>query len=254
MKYTPFLLVVLIIGMGCASVTDWTPDDATDATIAWPEGDVGAYLAATANHVEGFETGDLAGFGAADSWVVGETETGIARIVSQGEDFSIRSAEERITLAGGHALALQVTEAGGAATLTTEPFVPSAPHVLFAQLSEVDHRGIVLLVQVIDDVDTDVYEIPVVTGGHRPGLTDDAETLPGFPEVGWDDGTPGEFSWLALDLTHHFLAGREVQLRFVQRSMVAPFDFFTLLDDLCQVEVPVAWQDEIAVYKPIRDI
>ncbi len=253
MKYTLFLLLVLTVGVGCYTQSEWTPDDPTAPPIAWPEGDVGSYLAATAGDLQGFETGDLAGFGAADSWIVGETETGIARVVTEGEDFSVRAGEERIVLDGQFALALQVTEAEGVATLTSEPFVPSAPHVLFAQLSEVDHRGIVLQVEVIDADGADLYEIPVVTGGHRPGLADDEDRIPGFPEIGWDEGAPGTFTWQAVDLTHHYLAGREVQLRFVQRSMVEPFDFFTLIDDVCEVEVPEAWQEEIAVYKPVRE-
>ena len=239
----------LVAGCGVESLD-------TDATAAspglpWPEANVGQYLVGMAEQVEGFEDGTLARWGAPDSWVTGETDTGVARIIAEGHEISTRLGDTAIELAGDYALALQVTEAGGEAWITTEPFVPTAPHMMFTQLSEVDARGIVLQVEVLDASGRTLYEIPAVTGGHRPGLDDDDDRLDAFPEIGYDEGNPGRFQYQAIDLSLFYDAGTEIQVRFVQRSMVEPFDFFTLIDDVCVVEVLEAYQDDVLVYGPI---
>ena len=223
-----------------------------DVTMDWPSPAIGPYLVDMAVEVDGFETGDLTGWGAEGAWVATETETGIARIITEGEDFATRLAEERITLLGNHALALQVTAAEGMATLTSEPFVPDEPHLLFAQLSEVDTRGIVLQVEVIEGCVKTLFDVPTRTGGHRPGLDDSDDRLDAFPEVGFDEGFPGAFTYQAIDLASFHKRGAEIQVRFVQRSMVDPYDFFTLIDDVCVVDIPDAYLDDVPIYAPIE--
>ncbi len=244
-------LGALVMGCGVESLDNDTT--AANPGLPWPEANVGEYLVGMAEQVEGFEDGTLAQWGAPDSWVVGETDTGVARIIAEGHEISTRLADTDIELDGDYALALQVSEAGGEAWITTEPFVPTAPHMMFTQLSEVDARGIVLQVEVLTDAGRTLYEIPAVTGGHRPGLEDDDDRLAAFPEIGYDEGYPGRFQFQAVDLSLFFDAGTEIQVRFVQRSMVEPFDFFTLIDDVCVIEVPVAYQDDVPVYGPILE-
>lgn len=245
------LCITCTFFFACSDPTEGMDEAPGDVTVAWPVPDVGGFLVESADSVEGFESGDLSTWGAEDAWVVGETDTGIARIVTEGEDFSIRTGEDRIHLAGDHALALQVTEAGGTAMLTSEPFVPSSPHLLFSQLSEVDSRGVVLQVEVLVGEQRTLFEVPVQTGGHRPGLDADDERIELFPEVGYDDGYAGKPVYQALDLGFWYGRGELIQVRFVQRSMVAPHDFFTLIDDICLVEVPEAYTDEIQVIRPL---
>ena len=242
-------LGALLVGCGSESLDDGVT--AGDPGVSWPEANVGQYLVGMAEQVEGFESGDLALWGAPDLWSVGETDTGVARIIAEGDEISTRLGDTAIELDGDHALALQVTAAGGEASITTEPFVPTARHMMFMQMSEVDARGIVLQVEVLDAHGRTLYEIPAVTGGHRPGLDDDEERLAVFPEIGYDEGYPGRAQFQAIDLGLFHEAGTEIQVRFVQRSMVAPWDFFTLIDNVCVVEVPEAYQADIPVYGPI---
>lgn len=251
------LSVLLVIGAalaGCsAELPDLSPADA-GATLQWPKPDVGRYLVDTADSVEGFEDADLRAWGAPGAAVVAETDSGIAQVIDEGQQLSSRLADDRIVLAGERALALQVTtgEAEGLATLTSVPFVPEAPHLLFTQLSEVDGRGVELWVEVIPEGEDGslVHRLPVVTGGHRPGLEADDDRLTTFPEIGYDEGNAGMPVFQAVDLTAFFARGTRVQIRFGQRSIAAPFDFFTLIDDVCVVEVPEAYQDEIPVIGP----
>ena len=240
---------MLLMGCGSASIDSGTPS--SDPGVVWPQANVGQYLVGMAEQVEGFEAGDLALWGAPDSWSVGETDTGVARIVAEGDEISTRLADTAIDVDGDYALALQVTEIGGEARITTEPFVPQAPHLMFSQLSEVDSRGIVLQVEVLDGFGRVLYEIPAVTGGHRPGLEDGEERLAGFPEIGYDEGYAGRAVFQAIDLSLFHDRGIEIQVRFVQRSMVAPHDFFTLIDNVCVVEVPQEYQVDVPVYGPI---
>jgi len=244
--------VVLCCGVfaACGSSYPGALSPSFDSTMAWPSPAVGPYLVDTAEKVDGFESGDLTGWGAEGAWVSSETQTGIAQVVNQGQDFAIRLAEDRIVLLGDHALALQVTEAEGVAAVTSDPFVPSEPHLLFAQLSEVDARGGSLQIEVIEGCMRTRYEVPPRTGGHRPGLVEGDERIESFPEVGYDGGVAGTFTYQAIDLTSFHKRNAEIRIRFVQRSLVEPFDFFTLLDDICVVDIPDAYLDDIELYVP----
>ncbi len=250
------LFVTLLFAglVGCsAELPDLSPTHA-GTTLMWPDPDVGGYLVDTATAVEDFEDADLRAWGAPDASSVGETDSGIAQVFDEGGQLTHRLADDRVVLAGERALALQVTtgESGGLATLTSLPFVPEAPHLLFTQLSEVDGRGIELWVEVIPEGDdgTLVHRLPVATGGHRPGLETDDDRIAAFPEIGHDEGAPGSPVYQAVDLTAFHARQAAVQVRFGQRSLVAPYDFFTLIDDVCVVEVLEAYQDEIPVIGP----
>jgi len=236
----------------CSGPLSESASPSGETTMSWPSPAVGPYLVEMAAAVDGFETGDLTGWGGEGAWVSSETDTGIARVVTEGEDFAARLGEEQITLLGNHALALQLTAAEGTATLTSEPFVPDEPHLLFAQLSEVDSRGIVLQVEVLDGCVRTLYDVPARTGGHRPGLDDGDDRLDAFPEIGYDEGYPGAFTYQAIDLASFYKRGAEIQVRFVQRSMVEPFDFFTLLDDICLIDIPDAYLDDVPLYYAIE--
>ncbi len=249
------VLAALVVALaGCsAELPDLSPTD-VGATIMWPDPDVGRYLVDTADSVQGFEDADLRFWGAPGAAVVAETDAGVAQVIDEGDQLSNRLADDRIQFAGTRALALQATTGGadGLVTLTSVPFVPDAPHLLFTQLSEVDYRGIELWVEVIPEGDDGslVHHLPAVTGGHRPGLQSDDERLTTFPEIGHDEGNAGTPVFQAVDLTAFHARGIQVQLRFGQRSVAAPFDFFTLIDDVCIVEVPDAYEDEISVIGP----
>lgn len=240
---------------GAAPLADGT--DYADPGIHWPEPDVGMFLAGEAKPIDDFESGDLADWGAPGQTVVSEIKFGIAQNVLEGTSFSTRSGEERIDLHGQRALALQVTvdDGSGWAQITSDPFLPAAPHLLFSQLSEVDDRGVELGIEVLDLDDAlstaTYYEIPVVTGGHRPGLASWDEPIEGCPEIGDDMGYPGVPVFQAIDISEPFLRGHRVQVRFVQRSTVAPFDFFTLIDDVGVVEIPAAYEEFVPVIEPI---
>jgi hypothetical protein len=249
------LFVALIVGLvGCsAELPDLSPQD-SGASVQWPKPDVGRYLVETADEVEGFEDADLRGWGAPGQAVVVETGSGIAQVIDEGSQLTYRLADDRIALAGQRAVALQVTSGddAGLATLTSNPFVPQAPHLLFTQLSEVDARGIELWVEVIPEGEDGslIHQLPVVTGGHRPGLETDDERLVEFPEIGYDEGNAGSPVFQAVDLTAFFARQISVQVRFSQRTLAEPHDFFSLIDDVCVVEVPEAYQDEIPVIGP----
>jgi len=71
-----------------------------------------------------------------------------------------------------------------------------------------------------------------------------------FPEIGYDEGFAGHPVFQAVDLTAFFARQIPVQVRLAQRSVAAPHDFFTLIDDVCIVDIPDAYQDEIPVIGP----
>jgi len=54
----------------------------------------------------------------------------------------------------------------------------------------------------------------------------------------------------AIDISEPFLREHRIQVRFVQRSVEAPFDFFTLIDDVGVVEVPAEYQEFVPVIEP----
>ena len=47
---------------------------------------------------------------------------------------------------------------------------------------------------------------------------------------------PGEFVRHTLDLTPYFEAGEAIQVRFRQHTIVEGVGFFTLLDNVCNME------------------
>lgn len=250
--------LTLLCSVGCDyAVPDTKDTEYIDPGIHWPEPNIGMYLAGEAKPIDNFESGDLANWGAPGQSVVSEYKFGIAQIVGEGQSFSTRMGEERITIHGGHAMALQATadDGTGFAQITSDPFLPAARHLLFSQLSELDERGVELLIEVIDLDDnlttSTFYEIPVVTGGHRPGLASWDQSIDGCPEIGDDVGHPGTPVFQAIDISDPFLREHRIQVRFVQRSTAAPFDFFTLIDDVGTVEISEGYQEFVPVIEPI---
>ncbi len=256
---TRFALVAIasIFIAGCGTSTYRADTAADSGGIYWPDGDVAAYLLDIADEYDGFEA-DLGAWGAPDSTVVSETSTGIAQIVETGEDFSTRTGEERIALHGGHALVLQATTgaADGLATLTSEVFVPAADHLMFSQLSEVDSRGIELWIEVYSDADgwtlPTMYDIPVVTGGHQPGLGDGDDPVEEFSSIVEGEGADGRPVFQAIDISEFNLRGNEIRVRFIQRSTAAPYDFFTLVDDVSLLDIPAAYEGDLTIVEATR--
>ncbi len=248
-------LLASLVGIGCTTPIHTPGDQEGDRYITWPEVEAGAYLLSISEEVDTFEYGDLSSWGVPESVLVAETDTGIAQIVASGTEFSTRFGEELIQHNGGHALALEVTSGDrhGWATLTSQALVPDGSHLMFSQLSEVDGRGIELWfeVSVVDagPVVPRIYSIPVVTGGHRPGLDQD-DTLAAFPEVGHDGGHAGRPVLQAIDITEFYEAGQAISVRIVQRSVAEPFDFFTVIDDVCTLEIPASYQQDIPILDP----
>lgn len=248
-------LLICLFGIGCSDPMHMPEDLEGAGHITWPDAEAGHYLVTISEEIDTFESGDLSSWGVADSVIVAETDTGIAQLVESGCEFSTRFGEELIQHNGGHALALEVTsgDRDGWATLTSQVLIPDGPHLMFSQVSEVDGRGIELWIEIsvadADPVVPRIYSIPAVTGGHRPGLDVD-DTLAAFPEVGRDGGRAGRPVFQAIDITEFYEAGQAISVRIVQRSVVEPFDFFTVIDDVCTLGIPASYQQDISIIEP----
>jgi len=189
----------------------------------------------------GFETGYLTGFGqpGADWWV--SPEGGIVVVVQEGENFSGLVGEEDLEFSGEYAALLRSSEDADPDTwghLVTNPFVPVVPTLVYDQLSEVDDRGVELEVAILDahGVVLQQQSVPVETGGYLPGLPPGGEPLDGFPDVVEGGEMAGSFVQHVVDLTPYWEAGETIQVRFRQHTTVDGVGFFTLLDDVCNVE------------------
>ena len=189
----------------------------------------------------GFETGYLTGFGqpGSDWWV--SPEGGIVVVVQEGESFSGLVGEEDLEFSGEYAAALRSSEDADPDTwghLVTQPFVPVVPTLVFDQLSEVDDRGVELEVAILDEngVVLQQQSVPVETGGFLPGLPPGADSLDGFPDIVEGGSVTGSFVQHVVDLTPYWQSGETIQVRFRQHTTVDGVGFFTLLDDVCNVE------------------
>ena len=211
---------------------DTADDDATDDDDTTEPYDYG---------ICGFEEGDLTGFGhPGDDWWVSD-EGGIVVVKREGENFSGLLGDEDLEFAGSYAAVLRSDESGDPVTaghLITEPFVPEVPALIVDQLSEVDERGIYLEWAILD-VDGDVIELEpmeVETGGYLPSLAPGQPPLEGFPEITANSGQPGEFVRHVIDLTPYWEAEETIQVRFRQHTTLDGVGFFTLLDNVCNLE------------------
>ncbi len=189
----------------------------------------------------GFEDADLSGFGhPGDDWWVSE-EGGIVAVKREGENFSGLLGDEDLEFSGSYAALLRSNEDAdpdSLAHLVTDPFVPDVPYLIVDQLSEVDDRGIYLEWAILDEFG-DVIELepmPVETGGYVPSLAPGQPPLEGFPEIDQHSGQPGEFVRTVVDLTPYWEDGETIQVRFRQHTTLAGVGFFTLLDNVCNLD------------------
>jgi len=120
----------------------------------------------------------------------------------------------------------------------TDPFVPVEPTLIVDQLSEVDERGIYLEWAILDEVGEviDLEQMAVETGGYIPELAPGQAPLEGFPEIAAGGGEKGEFVRALIDLTPYWEDGDTIQVRFRQHTTVDGVGFFTLLDNVCNLD------------------
>ncbi len=189
----------------------------------------------------GFEEGDLTGFGfPGEDWWVSD-EGGIVAVKREGENFSGLLGDEDLEFPGSYAAVLRSNESGDPDTaghLVTDPFVPEVPTLIVDQLSEVDDRGIYLEWAILDEYG-DVLELEpmeVQTGGYVPSLAPGQPPLDGFPEITANSGQPGEFVRHVIDLTPYWEDEETIQVRFRQHTTLDGVGFFTLLDNVCNLD------------------
>ena len=192
-------------------------------------------------YICGFEIGDLTGFGYPNyTWYTSD-EGGITQLMYEGDDFSGLLGEEGIEYAGDVAVVLRSDASGDpstAGTITTNLFVPQVPTFLIEQVSEVDERGVALELEILseDGLLLEARPLAVETGGHIPGLEEFHDPIPDFPEITTTSATAGTFVLTVIDLTSYHDSGQAIQLRIRQHTVVDGIGFFTLLDNLCNLE------------------
>lgn len=156
--------------------------------------------------------------------------------VAEGDDFSALTADRGIALNGDHALLMRSSQAGQIASVaiaTTPVLRVTSPELLWFQLSEVSDKGLVFAVDVLTPESTVLASaiLPVETGGHVPGLLDEADAIEGLPEIVVGAGVTGVLVGQAIDLSPW--EGQDVKVRFYQHTLSEGNGFFTLVDDLC---------------------
>jgi|GEM_PF-3435588 len=195
-----------------------------------------------AAYICGFEIRDLTGFGNPGLTFVVSEEGGIAAVVREGDNFSGLVGEESISFYGDFAVIIRSNDRGDPDTwgsVTTNPFVPEASEFIIDQLSEIDVQGIELELQILDASGEIILtqQLPVETGGHVPCLDDGQEPIDGAPQI--REGRPhaGSFVRTVVDLSPYYYRGEEIQVRIRQRTLVDGAGFFTLLDNLCNIDL-----------------
>lgn len=166
-------------------------------------------------------------------------------VAAQGGDFSELVGEEALDLPGDFSVGLRAEAGDRYAQITTPLFTITEDALSFSQLSEADHRGVEILVELLapNGALLAVGRVPALTGGYVPampgeddggdGHDDDAETKANTGNGGTTstESSAGLFTPQQLDLSPW--RGQSARLRFSQRSVMERVAFFTLLDDLC---------------------
>ena len=243
-----FLMVLVLCACRSEGVIETVEEDPSDTSAQ----DTGK-LADTDGPLEeallwclDFESGDLSDIGYDASQVTLGNDALLAT-VSQGDNFSALTGEERIEFRGEHALLMRaypLVQPALLAVASTPFFLVEEADFSWFQLSEVGEGGIWLAVDVMapDGLVLGSLEIPVETGGHLAGLPPDFSPIEGLNDVVVGEGFPGSFVGQRVDLGP--FVGQSVSLRFYQYSLVADNAFFSLFDDLCMgINAEVAAMD-----------
>lgn len=189
------------------------------------------------------EDASLGSFGYAGDHA--ETAHGVEVFVAaQGGDFSELVGEEALDLPGDFSVGLRAEAGDRYAQITTPLFTITEDALSFSQLSEADHRGVELLVELLapNGALLAIGKVPAVTGGYVPAMPsaddgydedDDTNTKANTGNGGTTStqSSAGLFTQQQLDLSPW--RGQSARLRFSQRSVMERVAFFTLLDDLC---------------------
>ena len=173
-------------------------------------------------------------------------------VAIEGGDFSALVGEEALDLPGDYSVGLRAEAGDRYAQITTPLFTITEDALAFSQLSEADHRGVELLVELLapNGALLAVGKVPALTGGYIPAMPsddddhdEDADTKTNTGNGGTTstESSAGLFTPQQLDLSPW--RGQSARLRFSQRSVMERVAFFTLLDDLCH-QAPL---DEAAV-------
>jgi hypothetical protein len=164
-------------------------------------------------------------------------------VAPEGGDFSELDGEEALDLPGLFSVGLRAEAGDRYAQITTPLFTITEDALSFSQLSEADHRGVELIVELLapNGALLAVGKVPALTGGYVPAMPsegdddhdDDAETKTNTGNGGTTStqSSAGVFTRQQLDLSPW--RGQSARLRFSQRSVMERVAFFTLLDDLC---------------------
>ncbi len=188
-----------------------------------------------------FESGDLTGFGhPGENWSQ-SAAGGMTVVVEQGADFSALLGEEQIAFTGKWAVLLRSNEQGDPkayAEIVTDSFIPVADSFIIDQVSEVDGRGLELTLSILDSNGNTIEDLPftVQTGGHLPGLKPEHEPFEQFPEITTESATPGSFFRKVVDLSTYYQTQQRIQIRIRQNTKISEAGFFTLLDNLCNLD------------------
>ncbi len=184
-----------------------------------------------------FEDGTLFGAGYTGSSVT-LWDGAVVSAVEEGSDFSGLNGEEGIDMIGRFSVAIRSSDAGEISSFgiaSTPVNWLDSPVFSWWQLSEVPEAGIWLALDIID-IDGYVLgslELPVVTGGHEAGLLEGQPEIEGL-ELLNGPGNPGEFVQQSIDVSEW--VGMQVTFVFYQHTLIEGNGFFTLLDNLCQVD------------------
>jgi hypothetical protein len=163
-------------------------------------------------------------------------------VAAQGADFSMLEGEEALDLPGDYSVGLRAEAGDRYAEITTPLFTITEDALSFSQLSEADHRGVEILVELLapNGALLAFGKVPAMTGGYVPAMPgdDDGQDEDGDSKTHTGNGgttstqsSAGEFTAQQLDLSPW--RGQSARLRFSQRSVMERVAFFTLLDDLC---------------------
>ena len=158
-------------------------------------------------------------------------------VAAEGADFSVLEGEEALDLPGVYSVGLRAEAGDRYAQITTPLFTITEDALSFSQLSEADHRGVEILVELLapNGALLAVGRVPAVTGGFVPAMPGDEDTSTktntGNGGTTSSQSSAGMFTPQQLDLSPW--RGQSARLRFSQRSVMERVVFFTLLDDLC---------------------
>lgn len=168
-------------------------------------------------------------------------------VAAEGADFSELEGEEALDLPGQFSVGLRAVAGERWAQVTTPLFTITEDALVFTQLSEADHRGVELVVELLAANGELLGQgrVPALTGGYIPAMPsdggedsdslDEEETASkantGNGGTTSTQSSAGVFSPQQLDLSAW--RGQSARLRFSQRSVMERVAFFTLLDDLC---------------------